>query len=498
MTQKELLIIKDLCKQFPGVQALNSVSFSVKSGEVHGLVGANGAGKSTLNKILAGAIEPDTGEIYLDGCQILPLTPKKSQDLGIQVIHQDLNLVQNMSVMENVFLGHEIENGGGLFVNKASIRNATRKILDSLGVNIDPDCLVKDLTISYQQMVAVASAMRRKASVLVLDETTAALTQEECTHLFEKIRMLRSMGLGLIFVSHHIEEVFEICDCVTVLRDGKYMGTLDVKNTSKKEIISLMVGYDIGNQFPVRKRVQGKPLYEIKNLKYKVENECFNFAIKEGEILGFFGLVGAGRTELFRSIFGADQIVEGEIYHCGEKITIKHPKDAVKNRIGFIPEDRKSQGLLLSMSVKQNISLPSIKKITSGGLINSKKELPIVQGFVDKFNIIVNDLNRPVSNLSGGNQQKVVLAKWLSTDPVLLILDQPTRGIDVGAKAEIYKLIQKLSEAGHAIVLISDEIQEILGMCDRIAVMHEGKITGILDHSEANQHLLLELAYGNK
>ncbi len=229
-----------------------------------------------------------------------------------------------------------------------------------------------------------------------------------------------------------------------------------------------------------------------------MENECFNFAIKEGEILGFFGLVGAGRTELFRSIFGADQIVEGEIYHCGEKITIKHPKDAVKNRIGFIPEDRKSQGLLLSMSVKQNISLPSIKKITSGGLINSKKELPIVQGFVDKFNIIVNDLNRPVSNLSGGNQQKVVLAKWLSTDPVLLILDQPTRGIDVGAKAEIYKLIQKLSEAGHAIVLISDEIQEILGMCDRIAVMHEGKITGILDHSEANQHLLLELAYGNK
>jgi len=491
----ELLKISNLYKKFPGVIALNDVSFTVNSGEVHGLVGANGAGKSTLNKILAGAIAPDSGEIFLKDQQILPLNPKKSQDLGIQVIHQDLNLVLNMSVMENVFLGHEIEKGG-LFVNKAVIRNETRKIFDSLGVNIDPDCLIKNLTVSYRQMVAVASAMRRKASLLVFDETTAAITQEESKHLFEKIRKLRSMGLGLIFVSHQIEEIFEICDRVTVLRDGKYMGTLDVKKTSKKELIALMVGYDVTDQFPVRKLKTSQILFEVRNLKRTKESDDLSFDIKQGEILGFFGLVGAGRTEVFRSVFGADSIVDGEIYFSGKRIFIKHPQDAVKNKIGLIPEDRKNQGLLLSMSVKQNISLPSIKKISTRGLIKKTRELPLVNDLVKKFNIITSDINKPVRTLSGGNQQKVVLAKWLSTNPALLILDQPTRGIDVGAKAEIYRLIQNLSEAGHAIVLISDELQEILGMCDRIVIMHEGKITGILDHSEANQHLLLELAYG--
>ena len=491
----ELLKISNLHKEFPGVVALKDVSFSVKSGEVHGLIGANGAGKSTLNKILAGAINADSGEIFLNERQILPLTPKKAQDLGIQVIHQDLNLVLNMSVMENVFLGHEIEKGG-FFINKSQLRCETQKIFDNLGVNIDPDCLVKNLTVSFRQMVAVASAIRRKATLLVFDETTAAITQEETRHLYEKIKKLRSMGLGLIFVSHQIEEIFEICDRVTVLRDGKYMGTLDVKKTSKKELIAMMVGYDIAEQFPIRTRTHGETLFQVKNLKQNRESETLSFDIKQGEILGFFGLVGAGRTEVFRTIFGADNAFQGEMYCSGKRIHIKNPKDAVKNRIGLIPEDRKNQGLLLSMSVRQNISLPSVKKLAKAGFIKNSDEMPLIQSLVKKFSIVTSDVNKPVRNLSGGNQQKVVLAKWLSTDPVLLILDQPTRGIDVGAKAEIYRLIQNLSEAGHAIVLISDELQEILGMCDRIAVMHEGKITGIIDHSEANQHLLLEMAYG--
>lgn len=490
------LSVLNVSKRFPGVQALDKVSFSVRKGEVHGLVGANGAGKSTLNKIIGGVINPDEGEIVLNGEKILPLTPRKSQDKGIQVIHQDLNLVPYMTVMENIFLGHEYKKAG-LFIDRKLLKEESKKILNELGVEIDPDQQIKNLSVSLQQMVAVAAALHRKASVLIFDETTAAITSEETDHLFDRIRMLKSRGLAIIYVSHHLEEIFEICDRVSILRDGKHNGTLKVKETHKEEVISLMVGYKLTEQFPDRNAEFGDVILSIDNLSSGTNFKNITFKVHFGEILGFFGLIGSGRTEIFKSIFGAQPFTSGKVLLKNQEIHFNKPAEAVSKGLGFLPEDRKQQGVLLMMSVKKNITLPSIKDICTFGFIKRKTELKIVNGQVKGLNIATPNLEREVRYLSGGNQQKVVLAKWLVTKSSVLILDQPTRGIDVQAKTEIYKLINKLAMEGHAIILISDEMQEIIGMSDKIIVMHEGKISGVLTKKEATQKKLLKMANAN-
>lgn len=495
MTDNEFIKIQGLSKRYPGVLALDNVSFSINRGEVHGLVGANGAGKSTLNKILGGAIQPDKGSIYINGTPILPLTPRKSQEIGIQVIHQDLNLVPKMSVMENIFLGYEIRNNHVL-TNDKEMRHAAAKILDGLGVQISTDVPVGSLSISYKQMVAVAAALRRKAILLILDETTAAITGEEIDHLFARIRKLRDMGLGLIYVSHQIDEIFEICDRVSILRDGKYIDTLNVKNTSKEEIISLMVGMHISDQFPKGNIKKGHAILSVENLTAEGKFQDISFEIKKGEILGFFGLVGAGRTELFKTIFGVEHPKSGRVSFSNVEKIFRKPSQAVSSGIGFLPEDRKKEGLLTKMSVLHNISLPSLNKITNLGVIKSQQERKIAKNQIENLKIATPSLNQKVEFLSGGNQQKVIFAKWLVTKPSLLILDQPTRGIDVRTKGEIYKIIHSLAKEGHAIILISDELQEIMGMSDRIVIMHEGKLMGILDKKDASQEKVLHLAYG--
>lgn len=492
----DFLRIENIYKQYPGVKALENVSLSINKGEVHGLVGANGAGKSTLIKILAGAVQPDSGEIFLNGKSILPLTPHKSQAEGIQVIHQDLNLVPYMTVAENVFLGHEIIGSIGLVKNK-EMERITTEILENLGVHINPSARLETISVSYQQMVAVANALLRKAGVLVMDETTAAITGEETQYLFERIRSLRNQGLAIIYVSHHIDEIFEICDRISILRDGKYVGTLDKTKTNKRSLISMMVGKDFVDQYPTQlKQNLGEEVLVVKNLCRKKSYKNISFSVKSGEIFGIFGLVGAGRTELVRSIFGAGKIDEGEIYYRGSPVNIRKPSQAVRMGIGLVPEERKKQGLLLSMSLAHNITLPSIKRFTKATMIVESKESDAVRQQIESMQIMTPGIKQIVRLLSGGNQQKAVLAKWLVTKSKLLILDQPTRGIDVRAKSEIYMLMRKLVNDGHAIIMISDELPEILGMSDRILVIHEGCVTGVLDREEASQEKLLHLAYG--
>jgi len=495
MTEKQFLSIQGLSKQYPGVLALDDISLSINRGEVHGLVGANGAGKSTLIKILAGAIQPDKGSIFLNGDPVLPLSPRKSQEIGIQVIHQELNLVPRMSVMENIFLGYEII-AKNIFVNDHEMRKSSAQIMDNLGVKIAPEVLLGSLSVSYQQMVAVAAAIRRKAILLILDETTAAITGEEMDHLFGRIHTLRNKGLGLIFVSHQIDEIFEICDRVSILRDGKYIATKEVKNTSRAEIISLMVGTQVSDEFPKGNIKKGSTVLAVDNLSQKGKFTEVSFEIKKGEVVGFFGLVGAGRTELFKAIFGITQPTSGSVELNGVRKNIKKPSEAVKLGLGFLPEDRKREGLLLKMSVLHNITLPSINRISKHGLIQSEDERVVARGQVNNLKIVTPSLNQKVMFLSGGNQQKVILAKWLAIKPTLLILDQPTRGIDVGAKREIYKIIHALVKEGHAIILISDELQEILGLSDKVVVMQEGKIRGIIPKKDASQEKILHLAYG--
>ena len=494
--QDIILSIQSVSKKFPGVQALDQVSFDVRQGEVHGLIGANGAGKSTLNKIIGGVLDPDEGQIYLNGMQVLPLNPKKSQDLGIQVIHQDLNLVPYLTVAENIFLGHEIRQGL-VFVDRQKLRSESRKILDQLGVDIDPDETVINLSVSLQQMVAVAAALQRKAVVLIFDETTAAITKDETDHLFERIRMLKAKGFGIIYVSHHLEEIFEICDRVTILRDGKHNGTLDISATSREEVISLMVGVKIDEQFPRRDARMGETVLTVENLCCDKHFSDISFEVHKGEILGFFGLIGSGRTALFKSIFGAQCFTSGKILLNQKEARIRRPAEAVAQGLGFLPEDRKQEGVLLMMSLLNNITLPSIRLLSKWGFISAQNERKIVNEQIKELRIATPNAEREVRYLSGGNQQKVVLAKWLVTKSSILILDQPTRGIDVQAKREIYRLINMLAEEGHAIIVISDELQEIIGMCDRIIVMHEGRISGRVEKNEATQNRLLKLANGH-
>lgn len=489
-----LLELKNIYKWYPGVTALENVSLSLEKGEVHALLGENGAGKSTLIKVLAGAIKPDGGEIIMDGRSYTNITPFIAQRLGIQVIYQEFNLVPGLSIAENIFLGCERKKG--ILLDKKSMIDQSKVVLNSIGVNINPVTLVKQLTVAYRQIVEIAKAISKEVRILVMDEPTAPLTNHEVQALFALVHNLKQRGVTVIYISHRLEELFEISDKITVLRDGKFIDTVQTASTSKDELIRLMVGRPLSDQYPKRKGQLGNIALEAKNVSTNQLLKDVSVSVREGEILGIAGLVGSGRTELARIIFGADKPDSGEVLVSGAKANINSPEEAIANGIALIPEDRKLQGILQNMSVGHNITLASIRKFTHMKVIKKHNEQKTINDFVKKLSIKTPSIYQLVKNLSGGNQQKVVLAKWLSTGAKVYLFDEPTRGIDVGAKHEIYTLMNALVEQGNAIIMISSELPEILGMSDRILVMCEGRVAGVLPIENANQDEIMRLASG--
>ncbi len=488
-----VLEMRSITKTYPGVVALSNVTFNVRKGEIHGLLGENGAGKSTLIKVLSGAIRPDSGEIRFEGAQYSCLEPRQAMDLGIGVIYQEFNLIPYLTVAENIFLGNEYKQG--LLIDDKRMVEKTRELLAQLGIGIDPSTRVRDLSVAYQQMVEITKAVSRKVKIIIMDEPTAPLSKNEVDHLFRLIATLKEQQISIIYISHRLQEIFEVADNVTVLRDGRFIDTLKVQNTTRKQLISLMVGRDLGETFPEGGYAAEPCVLEVRNL---CGDRFRNISLKlrKGEILGIAGLVGAGRSEVGRTIFGADPIRSGEIFLEGKKIRLRSPKDAIRCGIGLIPEDRKQQGLLLKLSVRHNVSLSSLELIKKSGLLSSRAEQTMVSQFVKSLGVKTPHLDQLVNYLSGGNQQKVVLAKWLATRSKVLIFDEPTRGIDVGAKQEIYQLMRQLTRNGISIIMISSEMPELIGISDRIVVMCKGEIRGELEKEEVAQNKILELAAG--
>ncbi|MBZ4665525.1 sugar ABC transporter ATP-binding protein [Mahella sp.] len=491
--REQVVLMEDINKSFPGVHALSGCHFDLNAGEVHALVGENGAGKSTLMKILAGIYKKDSGKILYKGKEVDFSAPKEAQDAGIGMIHQELNLIPHLTVAENIFIGKEFVKG--IFIDQKAINRETQKLLETLNIDINPETKVRDLTVAKQQMVEIAKALSYNSDVIIMDEPTAALTESEIDELFQFIKDLKSKNCGVIYISHRIEEVFDISDRVTVMRDGQYVATLNTSETNKDEIIRLMVGRVIYEQPKEQSAVP-----EDAPIVLKVENLCskdvknVSFELRKGEILGFAGLLGSGRTETARLIFGADPKEGGEIFVKGVKVEINSPQDAVANGIGYLSEDRKRFGLALGLSVRENVTLASLDNYVDKGFIDSKKEMEVTNDYVKKLNIKTPSIEQLVMNLSGGNQQKAVMAKWLIKNSDILIFDEPTRGIDVGAKSEIYKLIIDLTKEGKSIIVISSELPEILRLSDRILVMCEGVNTGILDIAEADQEVIMKCA----
>ncbi|WHH61012.1 sugar ABC transporter ATP-binding protein [Petroclostridium sp. X23] len=493
--QGEIVVqMNNITMEFPGVRALDNVSFETRKGEVHVLLGENGAGKSTLMKILTGVYKQTDGKIFLKGQPYEIKSIKDAEEKGISMIFQELNLVPFLSVAENIFLGREPRIG--IQIDWKKVNRDAQTLLDNLGVKINGKTIVKNLTIAQQQMVEISKALSYNPDVIVMDEPTSSLTEREIQELFKTIRDLKNKGVCIVYISHRMEELLEIGDRVTVLRDGQYVGTVNVKETSIDGLIQMMVGRTLNEKFPKECAPVGAKSLEVRNLNQGKRLKNVSFHVNKGEVVGFAGLMGAGRTELMRAIFGADPVDSGEIFVNGEKVTIKSPKDAIKNRIGFLTEDRKHQGLVLKLDVKQNITLSNLEKITKNTAISFSEEKELCDQLVKDLNIKTPALHQKVKFLSGGNQQKVVLAKWIATQSDILIIDEPTRGIDVGAKVEIYKLMNELTKQGATVIMVSSELPEVLGMSDRIYIMHEGKITGELTRQEATQEKVLHFATG--
>jgi ribose transport system ATP-binding protein len=493
MDGKVVLSLQNITKRYPGVLALNNVSVDFLEGEVHALLGENGAGKSTLIKAVAGAIEIDSGTIAINGHTFQKVTPHVSRSLGVEVIYQEFNLVPTLSVAENIYLCEKSPNSAlynaDEFVKKASA------VLAQFGVHIDPRAMVQDLSIADQQIVEIAKAVSKNVKILIMDEPSAPLSVSEVEMMFNIIRQLKARGVTVIYISHRLEEVFRISDRVTVLRDGCYITTLNTAETSRQELIKLMVGRELKESYPARKNPPGEIALEVKHLTGN-GNRDISFTARAGEILGIAGLVGAGRTELAQLIFGAVPAEKGEILISGNTAQIHSPLDAIRHKIGFLTEDRKGQGLFLEMSVKWNIIFPILKNISKYGVVDTKKEDQIAGHYKDRINIKTPSLTQKVINLSGGNQQKVVLAKALAAESDILIFDEPTRGIDVGAKQEIYHLMTELADLGKTILMISSDMEELLGMSDRIIVMCEGRLAGEVQKENFDQHYILDLASG--
>lgn len=493
------LQIKNVSKTFPGVKALDNINLEIKKGEIHVLVGENGAGKSTLIKILTGLYQPDAGEIYINGIKIEHNNPQKAlRKLGIVPIYQELNLIPLLDVTENIFLGHEIKKDTrtGVFVNRKAMIKKTREILGKLGQDIDPTVLVGDLGVGKQQMVEIAKALSNDANLIILDEPTAALGNEEIAELFKIMRQLKNEGVTIIFISHKLEEVAEIGDRLTVLRDGKLVITEEAAKVKVDDIIHYMVGREIENKFPKAETKRGGEALRVENLNRAGVLKDISFKAFYGEILGIAGLVGAGRTELARAIIGADPIDSGCFYISEAKTEIKSPEDALKHGLVLLTEDRKNQGLFLDETVMFNTSIANLKKYRLLILLSLKQIKDDVQKLINHLRVKTPSLSTKIAQLSGGNQQKVVISKWLNTSAKIFIFDEPTRGIDVGAKVEVYNIMNQLVKNGAAIIMISSELPEILGISDRVIVMHEGKISGEFDRSEATQEKIMKAATG--
>lgn len=492
---EKILEMKNISKAFYGVQALNNVDFSVLRGETHILLGENGAGKSTLVKILSGAYHKDAGEIFFDGEQIEISTPLDAQRKGISIIYQEFNLIPGLSVAENIFLGREPVKGNRL-INWRVLNENAKAILDKLHADVSPTALVATLSVAEQQFVEIAKALSFGAKLIIMDEPSATLTPAEIDRLFAVIRDLKRAGVSIIYISHHLDEIFEIGDRVTVLRDGELVATDDIKNVTKDMTIRWMVGRDLTNTYPPRTTTPGEVVLEVQNLSRRGELHDISFHLRRGEILGIAGLVGSGRTELVRALYGADPIDRGEIKLHGRTLAIKTPKESIKNGIGFLPEDRKQEGLVLEQSVKNNVTLANLVKVVKNGIISGSAEKAAVDEYVRNLGIRTVNQQVLIKNLSGGNQQKVVLAKWLFTDSDILIFDEPTRGIDVGAKYEIYQLMNRLTEQGKSVIMVSSELPEIIGMSDRVLVLHNGRITGEYTRDQFDQELIMKNAAG--
>jgi len=490
-----VLRMESIIKRFPGVLALDNVQFELYKGEVHVLLGENGAGKSTLMKILSGAYVKDEGKIFVDDKQIEIESPAHAQELGIGIIYQEFNLNPHLTVAENIFLGREPTIIPGIIDWKKMFREA-QQILDSLNVDISAKQIVESLGVAMQQMVEVAKALSLDARILIMDEPTASLSNNEIEALFKTIEQLKSEGVAIIYISHRLDEIFRIGDRVTVLRDGKYIDTKPVTDLTRDEMVKMMVNRDLDDHIPKVKAEIGDVILEVENLSVKDRLKDISFKLRKGEILGIAGLMGAGRTRLAKTLFGAEKIAGGSITIDGDLIQMKSPRDAINAGVGLVTEDRKNEGLILDLSVKQNVCLPNMKKFIKGGWINSRKENQTVDDFIKKLNIRTPTRNQLTIFLSGGNQQKVVLSKWLCSDAKIFIFDEPTRGIDVGAKTEIYQLMNRLVAKGVAIIMISSEMPEILGMSDRILVMRKGRIAGELSDTEASQEKIMNYALG--
>ena len=490
-----LVAMKDIEKSFPGVRALHNAQLDLRPGEVHALMGENGAGKSTMMKILAGIYHRDGGEILLDGKPVEINSPRQAQDLGIGIIHQELNLMPHLTAAQNIFIGREPRKAGGLLLDEARLNADAAEIFASMHLKLDPRTPVGGLTIARQQMVEIAKALSYRSRVLIMDEPTAALNDAEINELFAIIARLKAEGVGIVYISHKMDELKRIADRVTVMRDGEYIGTVPAAETPVEKIIAMMVGRALSDERPVvPDHSNSEIVLEVRNISRGSEIRDVSFSVRKGEILGFAGLMGAGRTEVARAIFGADRRESGDIFMHGKKIDIRKPEDAVRAGIGYLSEDRKHFGLATGMDVRNNVVLASLSRFAGpGGLLREAAMQQATVRYIDQLAIKTPSDRQEVRLLSGGNQQKIVIAKWLLRDCEVLIFDEPTRGIDVGAKNEIYKLLNALAQQGRAIIVISSELPEVLRLSHRIAVMCEGRLTGILP-SGASQEEIMHLA----
>ncbi|MCY8513161.1 sugar ABC transporter ATP-binding protein [Bacillus atrophaeus] len=489
--------MNDIHKAFGKNQVLSGVSFNLKPGEVHALMGENGAGKSTLMNLLTGLHGLDKGSIRINGKETYFSNPKEAEQNGIAFIHQELNIWPEMTVLENLFIGKEMTSKLGI-LNTKKMKALAKKQFEKLSVSLSLDQEAGKCSVGQQQMIEIAKALMTKAEVIIMDEPTAALTEREITKLFEVIASLKKDGVSIVYISHRMEEIFSICDRITIMRDGKTVDTTNISETSFDEVVKKMVGRALTDRYPQRRPELGDIVLEVRDASKKGSFEHVSFHVRSGEIVGVSGLMGAGRTEIMRALFGIDRLDSGEIWLAGKKTNIKNPNDAVKKGLGFITENRKDEGLLLDTSIRENIALPSLTSFSPKGVIDQKSEASFVELLINRLTIKTASPETHARNLSGGNQQKVVIAKWIGIGPKVLILDEPTRGVDVGAKREIYTLMNELTDRGVAIIMVSSELPEIIGMSDRIIVVHEGKISGEVASREATQERIMTLATGGQ
>jgi len=492
-----IIEMKGIKKYFYGVKALDGVDFKIRTGEVHALIGENGAGKSTLVKILTGVYQPTAGNIILNDKPVQFPSPQVSQKAGISAIHQEATMFPDLSVMENIFMGHHIRNKSNGLLSWREMKDKTQSLLDKLELDIGPDTKVRNLSVAQRHMVEVAKALSLDAKVVIMDEPTSALTLKEVEYLYKIIRKLKSEGKAIIFISHKFEEVFEIADYFTVLRDGKYIGEGTIADITVDKIVQMVIGRSLEQMYPKLEAEQGDIILKVKNLTKIGVFKNISFDLHKGEILGFFGLVGAGRSEVMQTIFGINTKTSGEVFINGEKISISNPSNAMNHGLAYLPEDRQIQGAILAMNIRENITLPIIDRTSRHIFLDRNREFEITDEYGKNIEIKASGWEQLVEDLSGGNQQKVVLAKWIATKPRILLMDEPTKGIDVATKATVHNFISELAKKGIAIILISSELPEILGMSNNIIVMHEGVITAKFTREEANSKKIIRAAIGS-